>query len=71
MIKKVVDALDALKKDTDFKHNLRKQKGGKKKNKKRRKRKGGRNYKQEKINAKLVVNLKKDAVELVAVKEDK
>ena len=27
--------------------------------------------KQEKINAKLVVNLKKDAVELVAVKEDK
>ena len=25
----------------------------------------------EKINAKLVVNLKKDAVELVAVKEDK
>ena len=45
-------------------------KGGRRKTRKRRKRKVE-EEKQEKINANLVVNLKKDAVELVAVKEDK
>ena len=67
---KVVDALDALKKDTDFKHNLRKQKGGRRKTRKRRKRKGGRRN-TRKNKRKTRRKSKKDAVELVAVKEDK
>jgi len=46
---KVVDALEALKtNNTDFKHNLKAQKGGRRKTRKRRKRKGGKKSRKNK-----------------------